>query len=141
MVPILKAMRGFKFTAAMIEHLLKAIDEVIPIKNPNWERIWQEHSSHYSTKEWTTEQLKHKFQELACRKVPTGDPNCLPYIRYAKQIYYKIVQATDGLTGGSDRDIGEKADENKMHGGGGADNDDDVDNKDEEEEESDRGNR
>ena len=69
--------------------------------------------------------------------MPTGDPNCLPYIRYAKQIYYKIVQATDGLTGGSDGDIGEKADENKMHGGGGADNDDDVDDKDEEEEESD----
>ena len=36
--------------------------------------------------------------------MPTGDPNCPPYIRDDKQIFYKIVQATDGLTGGSDVD-------------------------------------
>ncbi len=46
--------------------------------------------------------MKRKFQELAKKKVPTGDPNCLPHIIYAKRIYRKIVEATDGLTGGSD---------------------------------------
>ena len=48
--------------------------------------------------------VKRKFQQLACTKIPTGDPNCLPYVRDAKQIYCKIVQATDGSTGDSDDD-------------------------------------
>jgi hypothetical protein len=46
------------------------------------------------------ESLKHKFQELGCKKNPTGDPNCPPYVCKAKQISRKIVIATNGLTGG-----------------------------------------
>jgi len=41
----------------------------------------------------------------ACsQKNPTGDPNCPPYVCAAKRIFHKSVQATDGLTGGSDVD-------------------------------------
>ena len=98
------ARRGFKFTVAEIEHLLETIEDVIPIGNPDWERIWQEHSARYPTKERTSESLKCKFQELARKKNPTGDPNCPPYVRAAKRIFHKIVQATDGSTGGSDVD-------------------------------------
>ena len=78
------ARRGFKFTVVEIEHLLETIEDVIPIGNPDWERIWQEHSARYPTKERTSESLKRKFQELARKKNPTGDPNCPPYVRAAK---------------------------------------------------------
>ena len=101
---IVMARRGFKFTVSEIEHLLETIEDVIPIGNPDWERIWQEHSARYPTKERTSESLKRKFQELARKKIPTGDPNCPPYVRAAKRIFHKIVQATDGSTGGSDVD-------------------------------------
>ena len=101
---IIMARRGFKFTVSEIEHLLETIEDVIPIGNPDWERIWQEHSARYPTKERTSESLKRKFQELARKKNPTGDPNCPPYVRAAKRIFHKIVQATDGSTGGSDVD-------------------------------------
>lgn len=33
------ARRGFKFTVVEIEHLLEAIEDVVPIGNPDWERI------------------------------------------------------------------------------------------------------
>ena len=46
--------------------------------------------------------FKCKFQELARKKIPTGDLECPPHIRNAKRIYRKIVLATDGSTGGSD---------------------------------------
>jgi hypothetical protein len=59
------ARRGFKFTVVEIEHLLKTIEDVIPIGNPDWERIWQEHSARYPTKERTSESLKRKFHQLA----------------------------------------------------------------------------
>ncbi len=36
------------------------------------------------------------------QKIPTGEPNCPPYVYSANCIFYKIVQATDGSTGGSD---------------------------------------
>ncbi len=59
-----------------------------------------EHASHYPTKDRTAESLKCKFQELAHTKIPTGDPNMPPHIRKDKHIYYRIVQTTDGSTGG-----------------------------------------
>ncbi len=68
--------------------------------NQDWEKIFSEHASHYPTKDCTTESLKRKFQELARTKIPTGDPNMPPHICKAKHIYYKIVLATDGSTGG-----------------------------------------
>jgi hypothetical protein len=81
MAPITKARRRYKFTVSEIEHLLETVEDVIPIGNPDWERIWQEHSARYPTLERTADSLKRKFQELARKKVPTGDPNCPPYIR------------------------------------------------------------
>jgi hypothetical protein len=33
--------------------------------------------------------------------MPTGDPKCPPHVIFAKCIYRKIVEATDGSTGAS----------------------------------------
>jgi hypothetical protein len=59
-----------------------------PLGIPPGSKSRKEHSSCHPTKERTTEPLKQKFQELVHKKVPTGDPNCPPYIRDAKRIYY-----------------------------------------------------
>jgi hypothetical protein len=94
--------RGFKFTVCKLEHLLEIINAIIPISNAVWESVWDQHVAGYPTKERTSESLKRKFQELARKKMPTGDPNCPHHVRFAKRIYRKIVAATDGSTGGSD---------------------------------------
>ncbi len=78
------------------------VKAIIPIGNPNWDKILNKHASCYPKKDCTAKSLKHKFQELARTKIPTGDPNMPPHIRKAKHIYYRIVQATDGSTGGSE---------------------------------------
>jgi hypothetical protein len=97
-----KGKRGFKFTITELEHLLDVIYEIIPIGNPDWEKVWHEHSSAYPTIKRTQELLKCKFQELVCKNITTGDPNGPPYVCKAKQILRKFVVATDGLTGGLD---------------------------------------
>ena len=79
-----------------------AVDEIVPVGNPEWERIWEKHNSCYPNQDRTVESLKRKFQELVKKKMKTGDPNCPPHVRFAKRIYRKIVEATDGSTGGSD---------------------------------------
>ncbi len=53
--------------------------------------------------------LKQKFQELACKKVPTGDPDCSSHIRLAQRVFRKIVVATNGSTDAGS-DIGSNAD-------------------------------
>jgi hypothetical protein len=91
----------FKFALSKIESLLEVVKAIILIGNTNWEKILNKHASYYLTKDCATKLLKRKFQELACTKIPTGDPNMPPHICKAKHIYYRIVQATDGSTGGS----------------------------------------
>ena len=90
-----KGRRGFKFTTQEIESMLEVIDEIVPIGNPDWERVWDRHNVRYPQKERTAESLRRKYQTLVKKKMKTGDPNCPPHIRYAKRIYRKIIAATD----------------------------------------------
>ncbi len=69
-----------------------AIDEIVPVGNPEWERIWEMHNSCYPNQDHIVESLKCKFQELAKKKMPTGDPKCPPHVVFAKRIYRKIVR-------------------------------------------------
>jgi hypothetical protein len=50
-----KGKRGFKFTIAEMESLLDVIKEIVPIGNPNWERVRDAHTTRYPKKEWTAE--------------------------------------------------------------------------------------
>jgi hypothetical protein len=64
-----KGKRGFKFTIAELEHLLDAIDEIVPIGNLDWEKVWCEHLADYPTMEQTPELLKRKFKNLFAKKL------------------------------------------------------------------------
>ena len=79
--------------------MLEVINDIVPIGNPDWERVWERHNARYPIKERTAESLRRKFQTLVKKKMKTGDPNCPPHIRRAKRIYRKIVIATDGSDG------------------------------------------
>jgi len=72
-----KSKRGFKFTVSELEHMLDIIDDIVPIGNPDWEKIWQEHLADYSTMEQTPELLKRKFQELIRKKILLVTPTVL----------------------------------------------------------------
>jgi hypothetical protein len=52
-----------------LEHLLDVIDKIIPIVNPDLEKIWDEHTAAYPTMEWTAKSPNRKFQELICKKI------------------------------------------------------------------------
>jgi hypothetical protein len=97
---MVKGKRGFKFTAGELESLAETIEELILISTTEWERVWNQHSTHYPKQEWTLESLKRKFQEFARVKVKTGNPNMPPHICVAKRGYYAIVKNTNGSTGG-----------------------------------------
>jgi hypothetical protein len=75
-----KGKRGFKYTITEMESLLDVIEEVVPIGNPHWEQVWDKHNTCYPNKEQTAESLRCKFQKMAHKKMPTGDPNCPSHI-------------------------------------------------------------
>jgi hypothetical protein len=35
-----KAKRGFKFTIHELDSLVEAVEELVPISNTEWERVW-----------------------------------------------------------------------------------------------------
>ena len=45
-----------------------AVDEIVPVRIPEWERIWEKHNSCYPNQDRTVESLKRKFQELVKKK-------------------------------------------------------------------------
>jgi hypothetical protein len=42
-----KGKRGLKFTIHKLEGLVKAIEELVPISNTEWEQIWDMHMTPY----------------------------------------------------------------------------------------------
>jgi hypothetical protein len=99
-----KGKRGLKLTIHKLESLAKAVEELVPISNTEWERVLDMHMACYHEQNWTTECLKCKFQEVVRANIKTGNPNMLPHICDAKRAYYKIVERTDGSMGGGSDD-------------------------------------
>jgi hypothetical protein len=64
-----KGKRSFKFSVAELEHMLDIINDIVPIGNPDWVKVWYKHLADYPTMKRTPESLKHKFQELIRKKI------------------------------------------------------------------------
>jgi hypothetical protein len=45
-----KGKRGFKFTIWKLESLVKAVEELVPISNTEWEWVWDRHMALYLKK-------------------------------------------------------------------------------------------
>jgi hypothetical protein len=110
-----KGKRGFKFTIPELKSLVEAVEELVPISNTEWERIWDRHMALYPQQDRTVKSLKRKFQEMARAKIKTGNPNMPPHICGAKWAYYTIVKKTDGSTGGGSDDSFFEARDNNIN--------------------------
>ena len=87
--------RGTGFTQQELETLLDAIEKYIPVGMNEWERVESYHASRYPMEERTKESLKRKFASLYRKKIKTGDPNCPPEVRRAKNLLEAIKNKTD----------------------------------------------
>ena len=92
--------RGYQFRADELKDFLDIVESFLPILVQNWQAIADIHLENYHQEARTAESLHCKFQEIACRTGPTGDPNCPPYVIKAKQINRQLVQMIDASSGG-----------------------------------------
>ena len=75
------------------------MDEILPVTTTEWDTVAERHYTFFPEFSRTGESLKRKFNSIAKRSGPLGDPNCPPYVRKAKAVKKKIIEKTDGSTG------------------------------------------
>ena len=99
---------GKGFTKAETTTLLKAVERIVPIDAEGWAEVHEifnsKHSSH------GVEGLKRKFNKLANKPVPTGNPNIPEDVKLAKSIKGKLFRRS-GATNLSDKEEEEEEDE------------------------------
>ena len=99
---------GKGFTKAKTTTLLKAVEQIVPINAEGWAEVHEifnsKHSSH------GVEGLKRKFNKLANKPVPTGNPNIPEDVKLAKSIKGKLFRRS-GATNLSDEEEEEEEDE------------------------------
>ena len=83
---------GEGFTKAETTTLLKVIEQILPINAEAWNEVHDVFNSKHSPH--GVEGLKCKFNKLANKPVPTGNPNMPEDVRLAKSIKSKLFRCS-----------------------------------------------
>ena len=100
--------RGKGFTKAETTTLLKAVERIVPIDAEGWAEVHEIFNSKHSS--CGVEGLKRKFNKLANKPVPTGNPNIPEDVKLAKSIKGKLFRRS-GATNLSNEEEEEEEDE------------------------------
>ncbi len=63
---------------------MDSVKSCLYLSAQNWQAVADIHLENYCQEAQTAESLRRKFQEIARRTGPMGDPNCPDYIIKAK---------------------------------------------------------
>jgi len=101
-IPLSPRRHGYQFIVEELNNFLVIVESVLPVLAQNWKAVADIHLENYRQEARTVESLRCKFQKIACRTGPTGDPNCPPCVIKAKRVNRKLVQMIDASSGGSE---------------------------------------
>ena len=99
---------GKGFTKAETTTLLKAVERIVPIDAEGWAEVHEIFNSKHSSR--GVEGLKRKFNKLANKPVPTGNPNIPEDVKLAKSIKGKLFRRS-GATNLSEEEEEEEDEE------------------------------
>ena len=102
---------GKGFTKAETTTLLKTIEHIIPIDAEGWNKVHEIFNSKHTPR--GVEGLKLKFNKLANKPVPTGNPNTPEDIKLAKSIKGKLFRCS-GATNLSEEEEDEEEEEEEL---------------------------
>ena len=103
--------RGKGFTKAETTTLLKAVERILPIDAEGWTEVHDIFNSKHSSR--GVEGLKRKFNKLANKPVPTGNPNIPEDVKLAKSIKGKLFRRS-GATNLSNEEEEEDEEEEEL---------------------------
>ena len=87
---------GQGFMKAETTTLLKTIEHIVPIDVEGWNQVHEIFNSKHTPR--GVEGLKRKFNKLANKPVPTGNPNMLEDVKLAKSIKGKLFRRSGATT-------------------------------------------
>ena len=87
--------RGKGFTKAETTTLLKAIESIVPIDMEGWNEVHDTFNSKHTPQ--GVEGSKRKFNKLANKPVPTGNPNMPEDVKLAKSIKGKLFRHSGAI--------------------------------------------
>ena len=102
---------GKGFMKAETTTLLKTIEHILPIAAEGWNEVHDIFNSEHSPR--GVEGLKRKFNKLANKPVPTGNPNMPEDVKLAKSIKGKLFHHS-GATNLSDKEEEEEEEEEEL---------------------------
>ncbi len=79
--------------------MLKLIEEHMPLCNSKWQQVVDEHMMYFPDTDRDVDGLRHKFNALASKKVPTGDPFIPPDVKKAQKIRKELSKFSGLKTG------------------------------------------
>ena len=103
--------RGKGFTKAETTTLLKTIEQILPIDVEAWNEVHDVFNSKHTPQ--GVEGLKQKFNKLANKPVPTGNPNMPEDIKLAKSLKSKLFHCS-GVTNLSEEEEEDKEEEEEL---------------------------
>ena len=103
--------RGKGFTKAETTTLLKAVERILPVDAEGWTEVHEIFNSKHSSR--GVEGLKRKFNKLANKPVPTGNPNIPEDVKLAKSIKGKLFRRSEA-TNLSDEEEEEEEEEEEL---------------------------
>ena len=106
--PLTSMRPGKGFTKAETTTLLKAIEQVLPIDVEGWNEVHDIFNSKHTSR--GVDGLKRKFDKLANKPVPTGNPNMLEDVKLTKSIKGKLFHRS-GVTNLSEKEDEEEEEE------------------------------
>jgi hypothetical protein len=76
--------QGFAYTDEEVNSLLLLMNKILPISPREWDTVCREHNENWPNSNRDSNSIRGKFNSLANQRVPTGDPNCPPLVKFAK---------------------------------------------------------
>jgi hypothetical protein len=92
-----------KFTDEETQALLDAMRMIIPIGREEWEQVVTEFNHYFPLSRRGLENLRRKFNTMANKKIPTGDPNIPDHVKEAKEINSLIFSKSEAVVLGKRR--------------------------------------
>lgn len=90
-----KGGRGLTYSIQETNDLLEITRELLPIGQEEWEAVCTQHLEKWPDSGRDLVSLRRKFNQLAQKNMPTGDPRCPDSVREAKRINFLIKQKAD----------------------------------------------
>jgi hypothetical protein len=85
-----------KFRDFELDALMDIIKEVLPIGKFEWDKVATRFNAMFPTRPRLMRNLRNRFNNYAGKKPPTGDPDCPPLVRKAKQVN-QLIKSKAGM--------------------------------------------